>query len=61
MAKSSIFERFIIDTPEGAKNFVDTIEKSEKAIQGEDLSPSYPFLTDPEKIRQLVAKRDKKK
>jgi hypothetical protein len=60
MATSSIFTRVRIDNEKEAEAFVAALEKSEQATKDEVLSPSYPFLTDKEKIKALMAKRKKR-
>lgn len=61
MATSSIFARVKIDNEKDAEAFVDALEKSEKATENEVLTPSYPYLTDKDKIRSLMARRKRRK
>lgn len=61
MATSSIFTRVRIDNEKDAEAFVDALEKSEKAARGEQLTPTFQFVTDRNKILAFAAANEKKR
>lgn len=55
MAMSNIINRVKIDNEADTQAFVNALEKSERATENEDLTPSDRFVTDPDEIKTAVA------
>ena len=59
MPTSSIFENIIINDPEKAETFINTLDASSHDPAWKPETQVAPPLTDAEEIRKLMAKRKK--
>lgn len=61
MATSSIFAQVVIDTPSKVEAFMKALEQAEKDAENRKPPKSeIPMITDPEKIRQMFARREQR-
>ncbi len=62
MATSSIFHNVVIKDAKTAERFITALEESEKAVaKRKPVKTNIPTLTDLDKIRELIAKRERDK
>lgn len=58
MPTSSIFRNIVINNPQKVEKFIDALEASSNDPPWKPTSPVKPPLTDLEKIRELMARRE---